>query len=167
MDQNQVNILRETFIRELEEESKTTLRVLKAAAQGNKDYRPDPNAKSAFELAWHIASTDCWFADSICRGAFTGSDGQELPQGVNNNSAIAEWYTKNFAACVERLKSLSPEALNKPIDFFGIATLPAVMFLAWLRSHSIHHRGQLSTYLRPMGSKVPSIYGGSYDQPMQ
>ena len=32
---------------------------------------------------------------------------------------------------------------------------------------SVHHRGQLSTYLRPMGSKVPSIYGGSADEPVQ
>jgi uncharacterized damage-inducible protein DinB len=34
-----------------------------------------------------------------------------------------------------------------------------------LNNHSIHHRGELATYLRPMGSKVPSIYGGSYDEP--
>jgi uncharacterized damage-inducible protein DinB len=40
---------------------------------------------------------------------------------------------------------------------------PAVVFLQIALNHSIHHRGQLSVYLRPMGSKVPSIYGESYD----
>jgi len=41
--------------------------------------------------------------------------------------------------------------------------LPAVMFLQFGLSHTIHHRGQLSTYLRPMGAKIPAIYGESYD----
>jgi uncharacterized damage-inducible protein DinB len=44
---------------------------------------------------------------------------------------------------------------------------PAAFYLGFLNNHSIHHRGELATYLRPMGSKVPSIYGGSYDEPMQ
>ena len=41
--------------------------------------------------------------------------------------------------------------------------LPAVTYLNFVLHHSIHHRGQLSMYLRPMGAKVPSIYGESYD----
>jgi uncharacterized damage-inducible protein DinB len=41
--------------------------------------------------------------------------------------------------------------------------LPAVMYLSFILNHSIHHRGQLSMYLRPMGAKVPAIYGESYD----
>jgi len=40
-----------------------------------------------------------------------------------------------------------------------------VFYLSFLNNHSIHHRGELATYLRPMGSKCPSIYGGSYDEP--
>ncbi|MGE5735968.1 MAG: DinB family protein [Acidobacteriota bacterium] len=40
-------------------------------------------------------------------------------------------------------------------------------YLGFLNNHSIHHRGELATYLRPMGSKCPSIYGGSYDEPWQ
>ncbi|HEY2115189.1 MAG TPA: DinB family protein, partial [Candidatus Angelobacter sp.] len=51
----------------------------------------------------------------------------------------------------------------KPIDFRGMFQMPAVSFLTLSQNHSIHHRGQLSTYLRPMGAKVPSIYGESYD----
>jgi uncharacterized damage-inducible protein DinB len=49
---------------------------------------------------------------------------------------------------------------------FGMFNLPAVMYLQFMLNHSIHHRGQLSAYLRPMGAKVPSIYGGSFDEPM-
>jgi uncharacterized damage-inducible protein DinB len=42
-----------------------------------------------------------------------------------------------------------------------------VQFLGLVSNHSIHHRGQLSSYLRPMGSKVPKIYGGSADEPFE
>jgi uncharacterized damage-inducible protein DinB len=48
-----------------------------------------------------------------------------------------------------------------------VFNLPAVAYLGFLNNHSIHHRGQLAAYLRPMGSKVPNIYGGSFDEPMQ
>ena len=165
MDQNQIKTLRDAFIQELEQEFQTTQRVLAAAAVGNKDYKPDANAKSSFELAWHIASSDCWFANSVCKGTFEGSDESETPEALRTIADVSAWYSKQFSAALEQLKSLSLEALAKPINFMGIATLPAVLFLGWLRNHSIHHRGQLSTYLRPMGSKVPQIYGGSHDHP--
>ena len=51
----------------------------------------------------------------------------------------------------------------KVVDFRGIFQLPAVAYLQTAQIHSIHHRGQLSMYLRPMGAKVPAIYGESYD----
>ena len=53
------------------------------------------------------------------------------------------------------------------MPLFVAMDLPAVAYLNFLNLHSSHHRGQLSTYLRPMGSKVPAIYGGSADEPMQ
>ena len=53
--------------------------------------------------------------------------------------------------------------LAETIDFRGMMQLPAVMFMDMMMHHSVHHRGQLSMYLRPMGAKVPSIYGESYD----
>jgi uncharacterized damage-inducible protein DinB len=42
-----------------------------------------------------------------------------------------------------------------------------VMYLQFMLFHTIHHRGQLAAYLRPMGAKVPNIYGGSFDEPME
>jgi uncharacterized damage-inducible protein DinB len=53
--------------------------------------------------------------------------------------------------------------LVKTVDFRGRMQLPAVMCLSMMLHHSVHHRGQLSAYLRPMGGKVPAIYGESYD----
>jgi uncharacterized damage-inducible protein DinB len=51
------------------------------------------------------------------------------------------------------------EKLTNVIDMFGIIQAPGVNFLALTVKHSVHHRGQLSTYLRPMGSKVPGSTG--------
>jgi uncharacterized damage-inducible protein DinB len=53
--------------------------------------------------------------------------------------------------------------LTRIIDFRGLFQLPAVTYVQVGLNHSIHHRGQLSMYLRPMGGTVPSIYGESYD----
>jgi len=61
------------------------------------------------------------------------------------------------------LKETSGDQLVKVVDFRGILKFPAVIYLQIALSHSIHHRGQLSMYLRPMGAKVPSIYGESFD----
>jgi len=60
---------------------------------------------------------------------------------------------------------MTAEQLLMPVNFAGVFNMPAVLYLGFLNNHSIHHRGELATYLRPMGSKVPAIYGGSYDEP--
>ena len=73
------------------------------------------------------------------------------------------WYTDNFAPHFEALTKLSDEQLLKIVDFRGMFQLPAVSYLGFVLHHSIHHRGQLSMYLRPMGAKVPAMYGESFD----
>ena len=55
------------------------------------------------------------------------------------------------------------EQLTKILDFRGMFQWPAVSFIQLTLTHTIHHRGQLSMYLRPMGATVPAIYGESYD----
>jgi uncharacterized damage-inducible protein DinB len=76
---------------------------------------------------------------------------------------VAAWYGEAFQSNFDRLARLSGEQLVKIIDFRGLFQYPAVTYLQFALNHSIHHRGQLSVYLRPMGAKVPSIYGESYD----
>jgi uncharacterized damage-inducible protein DinB len=80
---------------------------------------------------------------------------------------VVAWYDANMKRGAARVAAMTPEQLMTPINFFNVFNLPAVLYLGFLTNHSIHHRGELATYLRPMGSKVPSIYGGSYDEPFQ
>jgi uncharacterized damage-inducible protein DinB len=76
---------------------------------------------------------------------------------------IAEWYEKEYERNLDAVANLSGEQLIKVVNFRGLFERPAYTFLYVGLHHTIHHRGQLSTYLRPMGGKVPAIYGESYD----
>ena len=148
----------------LNREREITKKVLAAIPDGKSDYRPDPKARTAWELAWHLANTDVQFLDAIADGKFTTGSPETKPKNV---AELVHWYDENFTRALDRVRALTPEQLATPIDFMGVFNYPAVFYLAFLNNHSIHHRGELATYLRPMGSKVPSIYGGSYDEPFQ
>jgi uncharacterized damage-inducible protein DinB len=65
------------------------------------------------------------------------------------------------------VQAMTAEQLLTPVEFFGMFNYPAAMYLNFLYGHSVHHRGELAVYLRPMGSKVPSIYGPSADEEMR
>jgi|SRR5579872_5365693 len=143
-------------------EVETTKRVIAAVPDDKSDYRPDPNARTAKELAWHIANTDVQFLDGIADLQFKMESPEKKPQ---TSAEIVAWYDENMKRGMARVQALSPEQLTTPVEFFGVFNLPAVAYLGFLNNHSIHHRGELATYLRPMGSKVPSIYGGSHDEP--
>jgi uncharacterized damage-inducible protein DinB len=62
------------------------------------------------------------------------------------------------------LEALPGEDLAMSVDFMGLRNDPAVAYLNIAIRHSVHHRGQLSAYLRPMGAKVPAIYVESADE---
>jgi len=150
-------------------ESPTTRKVIAAIPDDKSSYQPDPKAKNAKQLAWHIVASEEWFLKSVIAGGFNmEGDGEEkLPAGVSTIDDILAYYDKNVPPLVEQVRKLSGEKLAAPVDFFGVFKQPNVTYLGFLLNHSVHHRGQLSTYLRPMGSKVPSIYGGSADEPFQ
>ncbi len=146
----------------LKVEHPLTRKVIEAVPLDKGDYRPNSNSRPAFELAWHIASAENRFLDGVASGEFNYG-GSTPPETVRNSADVAKWYAETFERNVGRLEKMSQDQLVKIIDFRGIRQLPAVAYLMSGMAHTIHHRGQLSTYLRPMGAKVPSIYGMSYD----
>ncbi|HVO59113.1 MAG TPA: DinB family protein [Dongiaceae bacterium] len=150
------------FLDTLKKEGATTKKILAAVPADQADYRPDANAKSARELLRHIATADNFFIEAVLNGVFNPAATQ-IPETVKTPAEVAEWYEKRHAANLESLAKLPGEQLTKIVDFRGMFELPAIMFLQFGLVHAIHHRGQLSTYLRPMGAKVPAIYGESYD----
>jgi uncharacterized damage-inducible protein DinB len=155
-------LLNEVSLPRLKNEYRTTKNVIAAIPLDKGDYRPDEISKSALDLAWHIVATENRFLDAVLTGAFDFTPAPR-PDSVKNSADLNALYTTDFEARFEKLSQLSNEQLLKVIDFRGMFQQPAVMYLGFLMHHTVHHRGQLSMYLRPMGAKVPSIYGESYD----
>jgi uncharacterized damage-inducible protein DinB len=155
-------LLQSVFLPGIRDEHRLTKAVIAAIPLDKGDYRPDEISRPALELAWHITATEMRFLDAIAAGAFDLSP-RPLPDTVRNSADLVSWYVANFEPRVDALAKLSPAQLTKIVDFRGMFQLPAVMYLGFILHHSVHHRGQLSMYLRPMGAKVPAIYGESYD----
>ena len=143
-------------------ERATNRRVIEAIPAGKETYTPDAKSMTALDLAWHIASAEMFFLDGVCNKAF-GSDGGKRPENIKSAQDVLAWYDATVPPALEKAKGLSGEHLSGTIDFFGMMQAPAVVYLTLMVKHSVHHRGQLSTYLRPMGAKVPGIYGPSAD----
>jgi uncharacterized damage-inducible protein DinB len=158
-------ILQSVGLPSLNAEHPVTKRVIAAIPNDKVNYRPDEIVKSAIDLAWHIVTAEVRFINAVSAGAF---DLTPLPRPdyIRTAADVNLWYLEHFAASVDRLKKTAADQLTKIVDFRGIFQFPAVVYVQIGLNHSIHHRGQLSMYLRPMGAKVPSIYGESYDARM-
>lgn len=155
-------LLQEIYLPGLKNEHRLTKNVIEAIPLDKGDYRPDDISMSALGMAWHIVSAENAFIDAVLNGAFSLTP-NPMPESIKNSKDLAAKYAQDFESRVAKLEKLTSEQLLKIVDFRGVFQLPAVMYLGFILHHSVHHRGQLSMYLRPMGAKVPSIYGESYD----
>jgi uncharacterized damage-inducible protein DinB len=155
-------LLQGVYLPGLRNEHRITKSVVEAIPLDKGDYRPDDISKSALDLAWHIVVSEMRFMDAITAGEFDFSP-RPRPESIKNSRDLSAWYAENFEPRFEALTKLSNDQLIKTVDFRGMFQLPAVMYVGFIRHHSVHHRGQLSTYLRPMGAKVPAMYGESHD----
>jgi uncharacterized damage-inducible protein DinB len=155
-------LLHNVYLPGLKGEHRITKSIIEAIPLDQSGYRPDEISKTALDLAWHIASAEMRFMNAVEAGEFDLSP-MPRPDSIKNSADLLVWYDENFNSHFEKLTKLSNEQLLKIVDFRGIFHQPAVMYLNFVVKHSVHHRGQLSMYLRPMGAKVPSIYGESHD----
>lgn len=153
-----------TFLPVIEEEQRATTKVINSVPDEHSDWKPDEKARSASDLAKHLVSSEIWFLEGIANGEF-GDPSDRAELAGKTSAELTAWYGAEYAKGLERLKGLSDADLVRDVSFFGMETHAAVYYLTYLMLHTAHHRGQLAAYLRPMGSKVPSIYGGSADEP--
>ena len=163
MTNDQAAFLRDFLIQSHEFELTVTAKVLAAVPKGQLGYKADENARSAGEIAWHIAVSEKLFLEGIIAGEFNWEEGS-MPTG-DSGEPIAAWYNATIPPLIAKVKAMDGAALTKIIPFFGVFHLPAAAYLNFMLNHTIHHRGQLAAGLRSMGGKVPSIYGGSFDEP--
>jgi uncharacterized damage-inducible protein DinB len=139
------------------------VRVLKALPEGRLDYRPDPKARTAAELAWMLVGEETALVSLLDTGTIDWKDSKP-PASV---AEIVAAYERHGAAVNSRLEKLSEAGWEKPGRFLAggaVVWEDTVGQMVWgFLFDAIHHRGQLSTYLRPMGGKIPCIYGPTAD----
>lgn len=140
-------------------ESKTTRNVL-ARIPEQSAYRPDPKSRTAHEIAWQIVCEERMIIDALESGKAEWAP----PPKPATMKEVLEAYEEQSAGMPQRWKELPPERWDGTLEFFGGRRPASPMAWSFLFD-IVHHRGQITTYLRPMGSTVPQIYGPSADEP--
>ena len=163
MDSKEAKTVADFLIADFEGEMQTTLRILEAVPASHLDYRPDAKSKTGLGLVRHITLEDEWLLNCIANGEFTPPPDDSDACGIMTPRDAVARYKEKVPAAVNRVRAMSGEKLTNVINLFDMIKAPGVNFLAMAVKHSVHHRAQLSTYLRPMGGKVPGIYGPSAD----
>jgi uncharacterized damage-inducible protein DinB len=141
------------------DESQTTRKVLERIPEGS-DYRPDPKSRTAQEIAWQIVCEE----QMIIHALETGKAEWAPPDMPRSMKDIALTYARQSDDIIRRWERLPDDRWNGTLDFFGGERPASPMAWSFLFD-IVHHRGQITTYLRPMGSTVPQIYGPSGDEP--
>lgn len=141
------------------------VRVLQAVPPDQSGYRPHPRSTSTGDLVWLLASElrdACEIVDRL-ELSFV-----QTPAPATLAESVAA-YERNAGELEKRLARLDDAAWERKARFLvdgKVAWESPLGEMLWgFLFDAIHHRGQLSSYLRPMGAKVPSIYGPSADDP--
>ena len=140
-------------------ESRTTRNVLARIPDGS-GYKPDPKSRTAQEIAWQIVCEEKMIIDALENGTAEWAP-PPMPASMKD---VLRAYEDQSARDAERWRSLSDARWSGELQFFGTSRPAAAMAWSFLFD-IVHHRGQITTYLRPMGSTVPQIYGPSGDEP--
>jgi uncharacterized damage-inducible protein DinB len=154
---------REFFIDRWEREQPAFLRVLRAVPEGNLTYRPHERSTTAAGLAWQIAEEQKQLVELFRTGSIRFVQNPH-PETMSD---IADTYEKATNELRDQLQAANDEQWAGPAKMLmndGPVWEDTMQNFVWgYLLDMIHHRGQLSVYLRPMGGKVPAIYGPSAD----
>ena len=141
------------------------VKVLKAVPEASSGWRPHPRSMSAAEIASLLAHELKDACDILDDGKVSFVPRPAPPTVAES----VKTYEKNAAGLKRRLAKVTAAAWRKKASFLMdgkvVWQAPLGDMLWGFLFDAIHHRGQLSTYLRPMGAKVPAIYGPSADDP--
>lgn len=157
-------MLREFYLERQKAELPAFARVLKALPKDKLSYKPHERSPSAEQLVWTLAAEMKVCLDAIREHK---AEWKEIPPPPPDEMLqIFERCSDDLAS---QISKMDEAAWNHPVLFYYegkvVSEQPVGVFLWNVLFDAIHHRGQLAAYLRPMGGKVPSIYGPSADEP--
>jgi uncharacterized damage-inducible protein DinB len=154
---------REFYLKCRNAEFPVFVRVLEALPEEQLTYRPHERCSTAQQIVSTLSGElkSCVDAATTYRGEFS------MPSGASHTEMIAN-FTNWSNELVDRVSNMSDSDWEKKAQFFYrgqmVSEQPLCDFLWMIHFDAIHHRGQLTSYLRPMGGKVPAIYGPSADE---
>ena len=160
---------KQQFLVSFEREHETTLRVLRAYPPERMELQPHPRSSTARDLIWTFVM-EMGLAE---KALTTGFDWSKPPSGMPKAPESLDELVAAFDAAhrkvVQLVRDFPDERLGDTVQFMvapkTLGDIPIMDFLWFLLCDQIHHRGQLSVYLRMADGKVPSIYGPSADEP--
>jgi uncharacterized damage-inducible protein DinB len=160
--------LADAFIFELKHEAHTTRKVLERIPEEKFDWKPHEKSMTMGRLATHVAELIGW-VDYVFASSELDLSKSYKPFEPKTNSELLEFFDKNFQTALKALEKASDEEMlenwSLKRDSVVLLSMPRVQVLRGLVfNHFIHHRGQLSVYLRLNNLPVPSIYGPSADE---
>jgi uncharacterized damage-inducible protein DinB len=162
MTSENAKFLGDFLLGQLRHESGVTRKVLAVVPEETSSYKPSEKCMSGIELAAHLATAEAFFLNGVLDGEFKMSQ----PPALKTPAEVVAWYDATIPPLYDRVAAMTGEQLATPVNFMNFMNEPGVVYLTLSLKHSVHHRGQLSSYLRPMGTKVPGIYGPSGDEPV-
>lgn len=155
---------KDVFLKFWKREAAATRKVLARIPQDKSDYKPEPRSRSAREIAWLIVREDIALGAALADGVCDWTE----PPAPAQMSEILDLYDRNHDAATAKMESVDAAKWSGNVSFRmngqELMAAPGIETAWGFLFDVIHHRGQLSTYLRPMGSTVPAIYGPSADE---
>ena len=158
----------DALLPEYDHEVTTTRKLLERVPEDRLDWKPHPKSSSLGQLAQHVATLPLWGAMTVNQSELD-LGGNTTNEPVRTRAALLAMFDANVAGTRAALAGASDAEMMAPWslkrDGHTIFSMPkAVVWRSFVMSHLIHHRGQLSVYLRMNDLPVPSIYGPSADE---
>lgn len=161
--------LAQSFLQELIQESGNTRKMLKAMTNESLGYKPAEKSWTMAQLGCHIAESYHWFVPTFKASSLDFSTYQYDKGDGNSVAGILAKFEENLKEAMQCLEEVESDAVFQEtwtmrMGEVTLGEMPrGVVVRSMLMNHMIHHRGQLSIYLRAAGNKVPGIYGPSQD----
>jgi len=165
--------IKDAILPEFDHEMGVTRKLLDRLPDGDMAWKPHDKSMSMGQLAQHVADIPTWAGAIFDKPSYDLAEGGESPQPKQaaSRAAALDAFDKAVAEARARLTTKSDAELMAPWslkrDGQEIFTVPVIgAFRSFILNHSIHHRGQMSVYLRVRNVPIPSIYGPSADEGM-
>jgi uncharacterized damage-inducible protein DinB len=157
---------KEQFLNAFKQEHATTVKVLRAFPAKEKEFRPHAKSRTARELAFIFVVEQSIMAQALKKQLKMPPNFPPTPESWAD---ILSAFEKGYEEALAALNAASDATLTGKSPFFTgpgqMGDVPTMQLLWMTLCDQIHHRGQLSVYVRMAGGKVPSIYGPSADEP--